>query len=295
MAVEYEYDAWGKELSHTTSGAYGSKLYSYNALKYRGYYYDAETGFYYVSSRYYDPEVGRFLNADAAIGQIGNIQSHNMYAYAFNNPVMYSDPDGNWPKLSTVLTGIAVGAAIVAVGALCVATGGLASVAIAGGGSMLMATATTTADLGVAGAAAKVAAISAGAAVVSKVAESSSSRKNTKSHTVYGLQDGSGKIHYVGRTTDVGKRRDAHGANPARAGLTMTILADNLTYEAARGVEQTYMLYHHTINTQNKMNNQINGISPKNKNLGMYMEAAKGALGYAWNQVSNEVLYWTGN
>ena len=103
-----------------------------------------------------------------------------------------------------------------------------------------------------------VAAVSAGAAVVSNVAESSSSSKNTKSHTVYGLQDGSGKIHYVGRTTDVGKRRDAHGANPARTGLTMTILADNLTYEAARGVEQTYMLYHHTINTQNKMNNQIN-------------------------------------
>lgn len=75
----------------------------------------------------------------------------------------------------------------------------------------------------------------------------------------------------------------------------MTILADNLSYEAARGVEQTYMLYHHTINTQNKMNNQINGISPNNKKLGIYMEAAKGALGYAWNQVSNEVLYWTGN
>ena len=53
VAVEYEYDAWGKELSYTTSGSCGSKLYSYNALKYRGYYYDAETGFYYVSSRYY--------------------------------------------------------------------------------------------------------------------------------------------------------------------------------------------------------------------------------------------------
>ena len=43
------------------------------------------------------------------------------------------------------------------------------------------------------------------------------------------------------------------------------------------------------------MNNQINGISPKNKKIGIYMEAAKGALGYTWNQVSNEVLYWTGN
>ena len=51
MAVEYEYDEWGKEIAHTTSGSYGSKLYSYNVLKYRGYYYDAETGLYYLNSR----------------------------------------------------------------------------------------------------------------------------------------------------------------------------------------------------------------------------------------------------
>ena len=53
VAVEYQYDAWGKEISHTTAGDDGSTLYNYNALKYRGYYYDSETGFYYVSSRYY--------------------------------------------------------------------------------------------------------------------------------------------------------------------------------------------------------------------------------------------------
>lgn len=56
-----------------------------------------------------------------------------------------------------------------------------------------------------------------------------------------------------------------------------------------------YMKYHHTINTFNAMNNQINGISKKNKNLALYLEAAKGKLGYEWNRVSNEVLYWIEN
>ena len=290
--VEYTYNEWGEILGIT--GTLADSIGQKNPFRYRGYYYDAETGFYYVSSRYYDPEIGRFLNADAAIGQIGNVQSHNMYAYAFNNPVMYSDPDGNWPKLSTILTGVAVAAVVVAVGALCVATGGLASVAIAGGGSMLMATATTTTALGVAGVAAKVAVASAGAATVSKAVELSSSRRKSGNHTVYKLVDGSGNAQYVGRTTNLPAREKAHKANPNRAGLDLQIIKDGLSYEAARGVEQTYMLYYHTINTSNEMNNQINGISPNNKKIGVYITAAKGALGYTWNQVSNEILYWSG-
>lgn len=55
------------------------------------------------------------------------------------------------------------------------------------------------------------------------------------------------------------------------------------------------MAYYHTINTANKMNNQINGISPFNLKLGVYKESAVGMLGYAWNQASNEILYWTEN
>lgn len=53
------------------------------------------------------------------------------------------------------------------------------------------------------------------------------------------------------------------------------------------------MAYHHTLNTANKMNNQINGIAPKYWKS--YKEIAIGMLGYGWNQVSNETLYWTGN
>ena len=102
-------------------------------------------------------------------------------------------------------------------------------------------------------------------------------------------------MQYVGRTTDVPKREKAHEANPARAGLKLVVIQPNLNYAEARAIEQAAMVYYHTINTANKMNNQINGISPLNPKLGIYKEAALGMIDYAWNQVSNEILYWTGN
>ena len=266
-----------------------------NPFRYRGYYYDTITGFYYVSSRYYDPEIGRFLNADSAIGQIGNVQGTNMFAYCFNNPVNMSDPTGNWPKFSTLFKVVAVTAAVVAVAAVCVATAGLAAVAVAGGGTMLAATATTTAALGVAASVGKVVLAATGAAVVSEIVEKTYDNL-PRNHTVYGLQDPStGKIEYVGRTTNPAKRAAAHKNNAARQHLEMVTLATGLNAIEARGVEQLQMLVHHTINTADKMKNQINGISPFNRKLGVYMEAGRGVLSYLENQISNEILYWTGN
>ena len=65
VCATYSYDAWGKILSATTTGASAvANLAEINPLRYRGYYYDTETGFYYVSSRYYDPAIGRWINAD---------------------------------------------------------------------------------------------------------------------------------------------------------------------------------------------------------------------------------------
>ena len=65
-----------------------------NPFRYRGYYYDIETGLFYVGSRYYDPEVGRFLNADGYVSTGQGILSANMFAYCGNNPVMHVDPTG---------------------------------------------------------------------------------------------------------------------------------------------------------------------------------------------------------
>ncbi len=93
VAASYEYDAWGNILSQSGSMA------DVNPLRYRGYYYDTETGFYYVSSRYYDPEIGRYLNADSVIAGVGgSVQGYNLFAYCFNNPVNMSDSSGHWPQ-----------------------------------------------------------------------------------------------------------------------------------------------------------------------------------------------------
>ena len=95
VVVEYTYDAWGKVL--TTTGSLASTIGSYNPFRYRGYYYDSETGFYYLQSRYYDPTVGRFLNADGMIGTNSGIQGYNLFIYCGNNYVLYFDPSGFAP------------------------------------------------------------------------------------------------------------------------------------------------------------------------------------------------------
>jgi len=91
-AASYAYDAWGNLLS-----ASGSMAYT-NPLRYRGYYYDAETRFYYLQSRYYDPVYHRFINADSyASTNATNATACNMFAYCYNNPVIYRDSNGTDP------------------------------------------------------------------------------------------------------------------------------------------------------------------------------------------------------
>lgn len=139
--VSYVYDAWGNvtvtnhNVSGTNSGA------RHNPFRYRGYYYDTETGYYYLQSRYYNPEWGRFLNADSTgyLGANGDLISYNLYAYCSNNPVMYVDPTGewNWGKFwdgfvtfGSTAVGIAVG---VYTGLQIAATTGNIGAAITGG------------------------------------------------------------------------------------------------------------------------------------------------------------------
>ena len=91
VVASYTYDPWGKIIS--SSGT----LADINPLRYRGYYYDTETGFYYLQSRYYDPEIGRFINADSyASTDATGLLSTNMFAYCENDPVNGSDPNGEW-------------------------------------------------------------------------------------------------------------------------------------------------------------------------------------------------------
>ena len=90
--VEYTYDAWGKLIS--TSGTLASTLGADNPFRYRGYYYDTETGLYYLTTRYYDPEVCRFISADVYMTTGQGVLGGNMWAYCLNNPVLYSDTFG---------------------------------------------------------------------------------------------------------------------------------------------------------------------------------------------------------
>ena len=89
--AQYAYDAWGKVIS--SSGT----LADINPLRYRGYYYDSETGFYYLGSRYYDPAIKRFINADEAtiaVADNASLSDKNLFAYCDNNPVMRRDDSG---------------------------------------------------------------------------------------------------------------------------------------------------------------------------------------------------------
>ena len=65
-----------------------------NPFRYRGYIYDDETGLHYLKSRYYNPALCRFINADVVLGSVGQLLSHNMFAYCSNNPVNMVDPNG---------------------------------------------------------------------------------------------------------------------------------------------------------------------------------------------------------
>ena len=83
--VEYTYDAWGNIL--TISGSMATTLGTHNPLRYRGYVYDWETGLYYLQSRYYDPELGRFINGDALVSTGQGFAGNNMFVYCLNSPV----------------------------------------------------------------------------------------------------------------------------------------------------------------------------------------------------------------
>jgi len=93
--VKYNYDAWENILSITGSRA--ENLGKYNPLRYRGYICYQETGFYYLQSRYYDPEIGRFISPDTTdvlTATPMGLTDKNLYAYCDNNPVMRKDDGG---------------------------------------------------------------------------------------------------------------------------------------------------------------------------------------------------------
>ena len=87
VVAKYSYDAWGAcTILQDSSDCHIASL---NPYRYRGYYYDAEIGLYYLQSRYYDPGVGRFINADEMFFIFSKFA--NLFSYCHNNILIYAD------------------------------------------------------------------------------------------------------------------------------------------------------------------------------------------------------------
>ena len=118
VVAKYVYDAWG---NHRVLDANGvtitdvSHIANLNPFRYRGYYYDTETKLYFLKTRYYDPEIGRFMTIDdISYLDPETINGLNLYAYCLDNPIMYTDPNGTY-ILSSILIGLLIGAIVGAV------------------------------------------------------------------------------------------------------------------------------------------------------------------------------------
>lgn len=109
IVAQYRYDAWGNILQELKDSS--DYFAVNNPIRYRSYYYDVETGYYYLQNRYYDPEIGAFISPDTVDyldpETIGGL---NIYTYCLNNPVMYVDPEGCFGFISFLIGSMVVGA-----------------------------------------------------------------------------------------------------------------------------------------------------------------------------------------
>ena len=104
--VSYGYDAWGAPLWCT--GELAETLGKVQSFRYRGYVFDEETGLYYLRSRYYNPGLGRFVNADALVSTLQQGNKHNLFSYCGNSVISYIDPDGLFAIQGLLLAGMLV-------------------------------------------------------------------------------------------------------------------------------------------------------------------------------------------
>ncbi len=245
IVATYSYDSWGNITSAT------GEVAEENPFRYRGYYYDSETGFYYVSSRYYDSKIGRFINADTTdiLGVSGNLYDKNLYAYCDNNPVVRKDYTGAiW---DTALDVVSLGVSIIdvvnnpndaeawiglAVDAIC-----LALPFVTGGGLLVKAIAKSddTVD-------------------ALKTIKKAATTLNKGENTVYVAYSGK-KLEYVGITNDFNRRK-----NEWKKVRTIQEYVTDVDREGARFIEQAVIDTFGMKNNGGILTNKINSIGRKN-------------------------------
>jgi RHS repeat-associated protein len=138
VMVSYKYDAWGKWINKDTASngtTLGDTLVTVNPFIYKGYYYDSETDWYYLKSRYYCPVLSRFINLDNTnYLEPGSIDGVNLFAYCGNNPIKHIDGSGTsfWDVLKNV--GKVIGGTAVAFVGTTIAVASLAVSKVPGSG-----------------------------------------------------------------------------------------------------------------------------------------------------------------
>lgn len=254
LIVSYEYDDYGSILSIKDNTGIEvtdpNHIGNLNPFRYRSYYFDKETNLYYLNSRYYNPEWGRFINADSIIGTKEDHTGYNLYSYCENNPINKMDSEGNFAIAISV---------VAAIGALLV--GGACYYGAKAIAPVVEAAYTTTAE------------------AIKGATQNKKEKKNEKKHYVYTLKDKNEKVQYVGRTTNIKQRESDHKKSATKKHLHMDEIHKNLSYSEARGLEQILILKYKTLNRNNYQNNQINGISFKNPKKYIYLQDAFDYLG----------------
>lgn len=265
--ITYEYDSWGKLISikdeqgndiTNDTNSIGYK----NPYRYRGYRYDNETDLYYLQSRYYDPEIGRFISADDLLATSCGVLEHNMYVYCNNNPINQMDSSGD---ISIAIVGLVIGIAALVISSFNNSSNtGVVSSLVEGVGSVA-----SSVTSGVKKAVSTV-----------KAKTRKKRDKNKRENMIYTLSK-NGKVIYVGRTNDDKKTQRRHENNPYRADLHFDVIRENLNWWEARGLEQYYIMYYNTLNKANPANNQINGVRKSlwnSSEFGRYIEYGLKAL-----------------
>ena len=223
LVVEYKYNAWGSIIG--CAGSLSETLGKLNPFRYRGYVYDEETWMYWLKSRYYYPELSRFISADVVVGKISSVNGHNLYAYCGNEPVSRVDFDG------TAFT-IAFSEDLAALGASKYTFAGACGAAIGGA-------------LTAAGAAFAINSVSTTAKRVREFVETAENVKqeNISNYSVYYLYDKFDPQmlpRYIGITNNPKRRLAEHqrSGKPERWHYDMNVIASGLDKGAARTLEQ---------------------------------------------------------